>query len=87
VKKNRDAQRVRDRRKKLRLDIQAQLKKQASKITNELWKSSNLDIQAQLDVKPLEITFLFSTLPCLDIQVQLDRAFHVEENVAIPCGR
>jgi len=87
VKKNREAQRVRDRRKKLRLDIQAQLKRQASKITNELWKSSNLDIQAQLDAKPLEIAFLFSTLPCLDIQVQLDRAFHVEENVAIPCGR
>ncbi len=87
VKKNREAQRVRDRRKKLHLDIQAQLKRQAPEITNELWESSNLDIQAQLDVKPLEITFLLSTLPCLDIQVQLDRAFHTGENVAICCRR
>jgi len=87
VKKNREAQRIRDRRKKLRLDIQAQLKRQAPEITNQLWKLSNLDIQAQLDAKPLEITFLFSTLPCLDIQVQLDRAFRGGENVAISCGR
>ena len=87
VKKNREAQRVRDRRKKLHLDIQAQLKRQAPEITNQLWESPNLDIQAQLNVKPLEITFLLSTLPCLDIQVQLDRAFHVGENVAISCGR
>jgi hypothetical protein len=84
VKKNREAQRVRDRRKKLRLDIQAQLKRQSPEITNQLWKLSNLDIQAQLDAKPIEITFLFSTLPCLDIQVPLDRAFCVRENVAIP---
>ncbi len=90
VKKNREAQRVRDRRKKLRLDIQAQLKGQIPEITNQLWESSNLpnlDINAQLDVKPLEITFVLSTLPCLDMQFQLDRAFHVGENVAITCGR
>ena len=84
VQRNREAQRLRDRRKKLRLDIQAQLKKQAPEITNQLWKSSNLDIQAQLDAKPLEMTFLFSTLPCLDIQVQLDRVLCVRENVASP---
>jgi len=87
VKKNREAQRVRDRRKKLRLDIQAQLKGQIPTITNELWESSNLDINAQLDVKLLEITFLFSTLPCLDMQFQLDKASCGGENVAIPCGR
>jgi hypothetical protein len=87
VEKNRNAQRVRDRRKKLRLDIQAQLKRQTPEITNQLWESSNLDIQAQLDVKPTEITFVLTTLPCLDIQVQLDRAFHVGENVAIPFRR
>jgi hypothetical protein len=87
VEKNREAQRVRDRRKKLRLDIHAQLKRQSHEITNQLWESSNLDMQAQLDVKPPEITFILTTLPCLDIQVQLDRAFHVGENVAIPCGR
>jgi len=86
-KKNRKAQRVRDRRKKLRLDIQAQLKKQRPEITNQLWDLYNLDIQAQLDAKPPEMTFLFSMLPCLDIQVQLDRGFCVGENVAIPCGR
>ena len=78
---------MRDRRKKLCLDIQAQLKGQIPEITNQLWESSNLDIQAQLDVKPSEITFVLSMLPCLDIQVQLDRAFHVGENVAIPCRR
>lgn len=87
VQKNREAQRVRDRRKKLRLDIQAQLKRQAPDITNQLWDLYNLDIKAHLDSKPIEITFLFSTLPCLDMQFQLDRAFHVGENVAIPCGR
>ncbi|MBL7218438.1 MAG: hypothetical protein ISS62_12240 [Desulfobacteraceae bacterium] len=87
VKKNREAQRVRDRRKKLRLDIQAQLKGQIPTITNELWESSNLDINAHLDVKLLEITFLFSTLPCLDMQFQLDKASCGGENVAIPCGR
>ena len=87
VKKNREAQRVRDRRKKLRLDIQAQLKGQIPTITNELWESSNLDINAQLDAKPLEITFLFSTLLCLDMQFQLDKASCGGENVAIPCGR
>jgi hypothetical protein len=87
VEKNREAQRVRDRRKKLRLDIKAQLKEQLPEITNQLWESPNLDIQAQLDAKPLEMTFVLSTLPCLDIQVQLDRAFHTGENVAIACRR
>lgn len=87
VEKNREAQRVRDRRKKLRLDIQAQLNRQAPEITNQLWNSSNLDIQAQLDAKVLEMTFLFSTLPCLDMQVQLDRAFSLGENITIPSGR
>ena len=87
VEKNREAQRVRDRRKKLRLDIHAQLKRQTPEITNQLWESSNLDINDQLDAKPLEITFLFSTLPCLDMQFQLDKASCGGENVAIPCGR
>ena len=83
VEKNREAQRVRDRRKKLRLDIHAQLKRQTPEITNQLWESSNLDINDQLDAKPLEITFLFSTLPCLDMQFQLDKASCGGENVAI----
>ncbi|MCW4017066.1 MAG: hypothetical protein NWF00_00030 [Candidatus Bathyarchaeota archaeon] len=87
IEKNRKAQKVRDRRKKLRLDIQAQLKRQASDITNELWKSVNLDIQAQLEAKPLEMTFLFSTIPCLDIQTQMDSTFPGKENGPIVCGR
>lgn len=87
VEKNRVAQRVRDRRKRLRLDIQAQLKEQIPEITKQLWESPNLDIQVQLDTKPIEITFVLSTLPRLDIQVQLDRALPVGENVAISCGR
>jgi len=90
VKKNREAQRVRDRRKKLHLDIRAQLKRQVPEITNQLWDSlnlPNLDIQAQLDVKTLEMTFVLSTLPCLDIQVQLDRAFHVKRKMSpFPTG-
>ncbi len=87
VEKNREAQKVSDRRKKLHLDIQAQLKGQIPEITNELWESRNLDIQARLEVKPLEITLVLSTLPCLDIQVQLDKALPVGENVAISCRR
>lgn len=87
VQKNREAQRVRDRSKKLRLDIQAQLKRQASKITENLRDSSNLDIQAQLSIKPIEMTLLFSSLPCIDIQVQLDRPFALRDNPGMLTGR
>lgn len=87
IEKNRKAQNVRDRRKKLRLDIQAQLKRQSFDITNELWESTNLDIQAQFKAKPLEMTFLFSTIPCLDIQTQIDWTFRGRENGPITCGR
>lgn len=83
VGKNRETQRFRDRRKKLRLHIQAQLKRQAHEITDQLWNLSNLDIQDQFSIKPLEITFLFTTFPCLDIQVQLDKSFCLRENGAI----
>jgi hypothetical protein len=87
VQKNREAQRRRDRSKRLRLDIQAQLKRQAPEITDQLWNSSNLDIQAQLGIKPFEMTFLFSTLPCLDIQVHMDRSFCLLENSTTATGR
>ena len=87
VQKNREAQRLRDRKKRLLLDIQAQLKGQVSEITDQLCNLSYLDIQDQLSIKPLEMTFLFSTLPCLDMQVQLDRSFCVVENGAIATGR
>jgi hypothetical protein len=73
--------------KRFHLDIQAQLKRQASDITNELWESVNLDIQAQLKAKPFEITFIFSAIPCLDIQVQFDRGLPRGENDPIACGR
>ena len=87
VQKNRESQRVRERRKKLHLDIQAQLKRQASRITASLRDSSNLDIQAHLGIKPIEITVLFSSLPCLDIQVQLDRAPFLRDNSCKLTGR
>ena len=87
VQKNREAQRVRDRSKKLRLDIQAQLKRQTSQIAEDLRDSSNLDIQAHLSMKPIEMTLLFSSLPCLDIQVQLDRSFSLRDNPDMLTGR
>jgi len=87
VQKNREAQRRRDRSKRLRLDIQAQLKRQAPEITDQLWSSSDLDIQDQLCIKPLEMAFLFSTLPCLDIQVSLDSSFCHKDNGPIHTGR
>jgi len=87
VQKNREAQRVRDRSKKLRLDIQAQLKRQTSQITEDLRDSSNLDIQAHLGIKPIEMTLLFSSLPCLDIQVQLDSPFALRDNSGMLTGR
>jgi len=87
VQKNREAQRRRDRSKRLRLDIQAQLKRQAPEITEQLWDLSDLDIQDQLCIKPLEMAFLFSTLPCLDIQVSLDSSFCHKDNGPIHTGR
>jgi hypothetical protein len=83
VEKNRIAQKNRDRRKRLNLDIQAQIKRQVPEITEKLWNSYHLDIQAQIPLKPLESTFLFSTLPCLDIQVQMDKSCRIIENSTI----
>ena len=80
VQKNRQAQRLRDRRKKLHLDIQAQIQDQASEITEQLWNLPHLDIQDEISLKPLEMTFLFSTFPCLDIQAQMDKAVCPKEN-------
>ena len=87
VKKNREAQRVRDRSKKLRLDIQAEIKRQAPEITNQLWNLPHLDIQDEISVQSLEMTFLFSTLPCLDIQATIDNAFCLRQNPTIHTGR
>lgn len=86
VKKNREAQRVRDRGKKIRLDIQAQLKEHLPEITDQTWSLPSLDIQDEISLKPLEIAFLFSTFPCLDIQVPLDSSFYLRENGSILKG-
>jgi hypothetical protein len=83
IEKNRQTQRLRDRRKKLRLDIQNKIKKQPPEIINQLWDSSHLDIQNVSDLQPLEMTFLFSTFPCLDIQNSLDKKGCPKENAAI----
>jgi hypothetical protein len=80
VQKNRQAQRLRDRRKKLHLDIQAQIKDQLPEITEQLWNLPRLDIQDEISLKPLEMTFLFSAFPCLDIQVQFDKPIGLKEN-------
>jgi len=80
VQKNRQAQRLRDRRKKLHLDMQAQIQDQAPEITEQLWNLPHLDIQDEISLKPLEMTFLFSTFPCLDIQAQMDKAVCPKEN-------
>lgn len=80
VQKNRQAQRLRDRRKKLHLDIQAQIQNQVPEITEQLWNLPHLDIQDEISLKPLEMTFLFSTFPCLDIQAQMDRPTCLKEN-------
>jgi hypothetical protein len=87
MKKNREAQRLRDRSKKLRLDIQAEIKRQAPEITSQLWNLPHLDIQDEIAFQSLEMTFLFSTLPCLDIQATIDNAFCLRENPTIHTGR
>jgi hypothetical protein len=73
TQKNKKAQLLRDRSKKLHLDIQAKLTRQHAEIINKLWDYSNLDIQAELTLKRIEITFLFSHLSHLDIQAEIDR--------------
>jgi hypothetical protein len=92
VQKNRDAQRRRDRARKLNLDIQAKLSRQPSDIINQLEvapPSSHLDIQAELILQPIEITFLLSRFvhfPCLDIQAKMDFASPLLDNSAIKQG-
>ena len=83
VEKNRQAQRLRDRRKKLHLDIRNKLKNQPPENINKLWDSSHLDIQNVSELQPVEITFLFSTFSCLDIQNSLDKKGCPKENGTI----
>ena len=87
VEKNRQAQRLRDRRKKLHLDIQNKIRRQPTEIINQLWNSSHLDIQNVSEIQPLEMTFLFSTLPCLDIQNSLDNKGCPKQNGTIEARR
>lgn len=72
--KNKKSQSMRDRSKKLCLDIQAKLREQHTEIIDQLWDYANLDIQAELSLQPIEITFLFALFNHLDIQAELDKA-------------
>lgn len=74
TEKNRKSQLMRDRSKKLCLDIQAELRGKRIDITEQLWNYSNLDIQAEPTLQPIEITFLFDHLFHLDIQAGLERS-------------
>lgn len=87
VKKNREARRLRYRRKRLCVDIQAEIKRQSIEITDKLWNLPDVDIQDEISIQPLEMTFLFSTLPCVDIQILLDNHFCLRENATINTGR
>jgi hypothetical protein len=86
VQKNRQAQRQRDRRKRVHLDIQAQIRDQLPVITKELQHLPFLDIQDAKTPKPLEMTFLLRTLPCLDIQIQIAKSIPLEQNKIIRTG-
>lgn len=87
IEKNRQAQKLRDRRKKLHLDIQNKIRRQPPEIIDKLWDLSNLDIQNLLELQPLEITFLFSTFPCLDIQNSIDKLPCLKDNGIIEVRR
>ena len=90
VKKNRDAQRRRDRARKFNLDIQAKLNRQQAEIMNKLEivppPYSHLDIQAEFILEQFEITYLlsrFAHLPCLDIRGKMDFTVPLPDNGAI----
>lgn len=80
VQKNRQARKLRYRREKLCVDIQAQIKNQLPEITEQLWNQPLVDIQASIHTQPREMTLLFSSFPCFDIQVQMDKAVCPKEN-------
>jgi len=87
VQKNREAQRQRDRKKRIHLDIQAQIRDQLPVITKELQHLPFLDIQDEKTPKPLEVTFLLRSFPCLDIQIQIAKSIPLEQNKIIQTGR
>jgi hypothetical protein len=92
VQKNRDAQKYRDKTKRLHLDIQAKLSRQPSKIIEQSMsfpEVAHLDIQDEFILEPLEITFFLSRFchaTCLDIQDKMDFAASIPDNGAIKPG-
>jgi len=86
VQKNREAQKQRDQREKVHLDIQARIKDQLPEITKQLRQLPNLDIQDEKTTQPLEMTFLLSSFPCLDIQIQIAKSIPLEHNFIIQNG-
>jgi len=66
VSKGREAQKLRDRSKRLHLDIQDKIRRHLPDIIAQLWNKThldNLDIQDETAIKPLETIFLLSLLP------------------------
>jgi hypothetical protein len=86
VDKNRAAQRQRDRRKKSRLDIQAQLKAQLPDLVDQLWEKPHLDIQAPIETQPIKMALLLGFLPCLDIQDAIDSPVCFGHHGPFPSG-
>jgi len=86
VQKNREAQKQRDQREKVHLDIQARIKDQLPEITKQLRQLPNLDIQDAKTTHPLEMTLLLSSFPCLDIQIQIAKSIPLEHNFIIQKG-
>jgi len=92
VQKNREAQKRRDRAKRVHLDIQAKLSRQPSEIVAQskiVSNVSHLDIQDEFILKPMEITFFlsrFAHIPCLDIQAELDFSSSLPDNSSIKHG-
>jgi hypothetical protein len=87
VQRDREAKRLRYRQKRLRGDIQAEIRKQAPEMTKQLWQEPRRDIQAEMSLQPLEMTFLFSTFPCLDIQAEMDKGLCPKDNGIIEARR
>ena len=63
VQRNREAQKLRYRRKKLYVDIQAQIKDQLPEITEQLWNQPLVDIQASIKTSTPRNDFPFQQLP------------------------
>ena len=92
VQKNRDAQKCRDRTKRIHLDIQAKLSRQPSEIvaqSKSIPKVSHLDIQDEFILKPIEITLFLSHFvhfSHLDIQAEMDFSVSLPDNGIIKHG-